>query len=740
MKCFQLAFLVLVTCLPPLQASAEFPRPPELEPAVAFWTRVFSGVSTAGGLLHDRDNLAVVYETLSFEEHLWHPARERKVNRRRQHYQQILRTLASGKRQGLSAEEQRVLDLWPEGVSSKRLKQAANAIRFQLGQADRFREGLIRAGAWLPHMYDTLDRLKLPRELAALPHVESSFNPDAWSRVGAAGIWQFTRPTGRQYLRVDHVVDQRMDPFAATEGAALLLRHNYSVTGDWGLAITAYNHGLAGIRRAARDTGSDNIADIIANYGGRNWGFASRNFYPSFLAAVHVHENADKYFGSLERQPPLESITLELPFYTQVDTVLAAFGIDRKTLRELNRGLMDPVWSGQKHLPRGYRLRLPADAGDRKQLIGTLARIDESRRYAAQIPDREHTVRRGEALSTIASRYNTSVRELVALNNIRNPHRVRAGATLLLPVAGETQPLPGEKYEVRPGDTLSGIAARAGLRTAELAAANGLDPERPIHPGTTLHLNGQVADTGGGTPVIPASDEPAAEGATAADKPTIALTRLEVPPRQPTATGRPAPPAGILDGISIAGLLPDNTEPSEPAPQPPLDPDAERKVVRTAKPPTAREQPDALATDPADYSVADNATIEIQAAETLGHYAEWLDLRASDLRRLNDLRFGTPLVIGQRLTLAFSEASPEQFEQRRKNYHKNLQQAFFEKHQITDIRIHRVASGDSLWRLTGPDTGIPLWLLRQYNPDIDFNRLQPGTEVEIPVLKKKEVS
>lgn len=723
MKCLQFAFLVLVTGLFSLQASAQFPRPPELEPAVAFWTRVFSQVSTDGGLLHDRDNLAVVYETLSFEEHLWHPARERKVNRRRQHYQQILRTLASGKRQGLSAEEQRVLALWPEGVSSKRLKQAANAIRFQLGQADRFRQGLVRAGAWLPHMHDTLDRLGLPRELVALPHVESSFNPDAWSRVGAAGIWQFTRSTGRQYLRVDHVVDQRMDPFAATEGAALLLRHNYSVTGDWGLAITAYNHGLAGIRRAARDTGSDNIADIIANYGGRNWGFASRNFYPSFLAAAHVHKNADTYFGSLDRQPPLESITLELPYYIQVDTVLEAFGIDRKTLRELNRGLMDPVWNGQKHLPRGYRLRLPAGVGDRKQLIGTLTRIDENRRYAAQIPDREHTVRRGEALSTIASRYNTSVRELVALNNIRNPHRVRAGATLLLPVAGDTAPLPGDKYQVRPGDTLSGIAARAGLRTVQLAAANGLDPKQSIHPGTTLHLNGRTA-----------------ESATAAVEPTLTLSRLEVAPRQPPATERPASPADILASIDIAGLLPENTAPAGPGPQPPLNPDAERKVVRTATPPTVREQPDALATDPADYSVADNATIEIQAAETLGHYAEWLDLRASDLRRLNNLRYGTALVIGQRLALAFSEVSPEEFEQRRKNYHKDLQRAFFEKHQITDIRIHRIAAGDSLWRLTGPNSGIPLWLLHQYNPDIDFNRLRPGTEIEIPVLKRKDFS
>ncbi len=94
-------------------------------------------------------------------------------------------------------------------------------MRFQLGQADRFREGLVRSGAWREHIADTFEKAGLPRELASLPHVESSFNTYAYSKVGAAGMWQFMRSTGRRFLRIDAVVDERLDPYSFTEAAAL---------------------------------------------------------------------------------------------------------------------------------------------------------------------------------------------------------------------------------------------------------------------------------------------------------------------------------------------------------------------------------------------------------------------------------------------------------------------------------------------------------------------------------------
>ena len=134
-----------------------------------------------------------------------------------------------------------------------------------------------------------------------LPHVESSFNPRAYSKVGAAGLWQFMRSTGRRYMRIDGAVDDRLDPFRSTEAAAQLLAYNYRVLGTWPLALTAYNHGTAGMRRAKETLGTDDIVRIVRNYTSRTFGFASRNFYVSFLAALEIDRNPEKYFGSLQK-------------------------------------------------------------------------------------------------------------------------------------------------------------------------------------------------------------------------------------------------------------------------------------------------------------------------------------------------------------------------------------------------------------------------------------------------------
>ena len=208
------------------QADDPLPLPAELEPNFHFWLRIYTEIDGRGGLIHDSENLAVVYEVARFPEGLSYRARERRVEKIKKRYRAVLQRLGKGKRSDLSREEARVLSRWPEGVSNRTLARATNRVRFQLGQADRFREGIARSGIWAENIERVLEQYGVLRELVALPHVESSFNPRAYSRVGAAGLWQFTRSTGRLYLRVDHVVDERMDPDAATDAAARLLRDN----------------------------------------------------------------------------------------------------------------------------------------------------------------------------------------------------------------------------------------------------------------------------------------------------------------------------------------------------------------------------------------------------------------------------------------------------------------------------------------------------------------------------------
>lgn len=489
MRTLSASLLLCWIAIAPVQAApADFPRPSALEPAVAFWTTVYSEVSTDGGLLHDRRNLAVVYEKLDFGPNAHYTERNRVIRERREHYRDVLRRIARGERDELSGEAARVLAMWPEDVSDERLLKAAHNIRFQLGQSDKFRAGLVRSGAWAPYIQGVLHEMGLPRELAALPHVESSFDPKAYSRLGAAGIWQFTRGTGKRYMRVGRAIDERMDPFRSSVAAARLLKHNHAATGSWALAITAYNHGLRGIRRAVREVGSEDIAELAEHYQDSRWGFASRNFYAAFLAAVDVEANAEQHFGPLQTDSPLKTESVELPFYVGIDALIEALDVERERLRQLNRGLRGPIWRGEKRVPRGYQVRVPAEP-DQPSPEERLARIGDDERYFAQVPDRFHRVRPGDTLGAIASTYGVSQRELAALNDLRNAHHIRAGQRLRLPLPPNADPASGDTtYTVRSGDTLGGIASRHGVPTHKLAAINDLDSRNHIRVGQRLQL------------------------------------------------------------------------------------------------------------------------------------------------------------------------------------------------------------------------------------------------------------
>ena len=174
----------------------DFRSPPELQPDVDFWVDVFTEYGSDEGVLHDNRHLGVVYQRVAMPENLSRRERQRRVDRHRKKIQAALRTLGSGKRDNLTAEESRVLALWPADVSNATLKSAAGRVRYQQGLKERMRRGLERSGRWRQYINDEFTALGVPIEIAALPHVESSYNPNARSHVGASGIWQFTRSTG----------------------------------------------------------------------------------------------------------------------------------------------------------------------------------------------------------------------------------------------------------------------------------------------------------------------------------------------------------------------------------------------------------------------------------------------------------------------------------------------------------------------------------------------------------------
>lgn len=713
--------LCLVAVAGTSQAASEaFVRPAELEPDIAFWRRVYTEVTTDGGLIHDPARLDVVYEVLEFPDGLAPKQRSKIIEDAKEKYTRILEKIAAGTGD-LSREEQRVADLWPKGTRRARFEQAAEEVRFQLGQADRFREGLIRSGAYRDYIAATFEKMGMPRELAVLPHVESSFNTYAYSKVGAAGMWQFMRSTGLRFLRIDSAVDERLDPYRATEAAARFLQQNYIVLGSWPLALTAYNHGPGGMRRAQQQTGTSDIAVIVRNYESRTFGFASRNFYVAFLAALEIDSDPEKFFGTIKRNPVDDSQVVVMSDFIPANRLAAALDVDRDTLRRLNPALLPSVWSGARHVPRGYEFRVPA----RVDLSALSSRIGSADRYVAQVTDSKHRVRKGETLAGIAAKYGTSTTRLAQLNGIRRPYRIRSGQALRLPgqrieepparsvpvvakidrakvddakvdkarvdkdgesARGGTPPTGvtgSDRYIVRRGDTLSRIANANGMTEQQLMALNSIRNRNYLYEGQVLAL------------AASARSAPPVES-------TVPVDQVTSPPATVAETS--AEPVSEREAEEISPALVTNLQAAPSA-------------------------------DPSDYSVR-NKTVRVQAAETIGHYADWLNITPSRLRKLNRMSAASPVVIGRRLTLDFSKVTPDEFEAKRIEYHRQLQEVFFTQYRISGSVEHKVRPGESVWVLAQQRYNVPIWLLRQYNPDLDMGGVRAGTKLIIQTVEQ----
>ena len=707
-------------------AATDFPRPPQLEPDVAFWRRIYSSVTTQGGLLHDDRYLDVIYEELTFPPALAPHERAELVDKSRARYEHILRDLASSPHDPPTPDEQRVRALFPANASAAALREAADHVRFQLGQADRFKEGLVRSGAWEHHVEETLLKQGLPGELSALPHVESSFNPRAYSKVGAAGMWQFMRPTGRRWLRVDNVVDERLDPYKSTVAAAQFLGINYSILGTWPLALTAYNHGAGGMLRAKELMGTDDIVTIVRGYQSRTFGFASRNFYVSFLAALEIDRNVEKFFGRLERAPADSSHTIRLAHFVPVTALARALGTDRDTLKNLNFALMEPVWAGQRYVPSGFELRVPSSSANSAERALLKAVAAES--FDGQKREPAHKVRKGESLERIASAYGVRPAELLAFNNLASAAAVKPGLTLKLPpqqpvaagapeapatpppaaVAAIVPPPPPlvppsfvtshsapvaptepatDVYVVRSGDVLSEIAHRYGLSETQLMSQNAIKDRNFLFEGQKLKVS--VATVASASPVV-------------LPEPVIREDVVAEDPRPPAESARAKPQPVSREQAAELG--------------PGLMPGIES----------------AASADPSDYSVSADSAI-VQGAETLGHFADWLSVSPARLRDLNHMKPGATLTLGRRIKIDLSNVAVARFEERRARYHRQLQDEFFQRYKIAGQERYRLKSGESLWTLT-QKTNVPVWLLRQYNPDTDFTTVRIGTEIVMPKI------
>jgi len=366
----RLIVVMLTLASPVLAERLELPNQ-GLENRIEFWKKVYTQYGENDVIIHDRIYVNLIYDVAARGE------QESKVDAVRQALDEIRANLETP--ESLTPGAQQILDaIKANGVplTASALADLRDNVHTQLGIKERFRDGIIRSGRYLDAFQEIFDREGLPADIALLPLVESSFENRALSSAGAAGIWQFTRGTGRMYMSVGRKVDERLDPTKATRAAARLLRDNYNALGSWPLAITAYNHGRGGMMRAQSEVGSSEITKVIDEYRGPLFGYASMNFYSEFLAAVDVYRSYEQYFGQL---------TLDRPSMTK-----------------------QAVASAVKPAPKA-----------------------KAAQTAKVSPADKYKVRRGDTLTEIAQKFGLSVRELMNSNNLRNS-AIHAGQILLV--------------------------------------------------------------------------------------------------------------------------------------------------------------------------------------------------------------------------------------------------------------------------------------------------------------------
>ncbi|MCI0748983.1 MAG: LysM peptidoglycan-binding domain-containing protein [Nevskiales bacterium] len=489
-----------------------FPRSSLLQPSVAVWTRVFAEFSEFQSVIHSMDQPEKIYVVLDFRDDAAQRgiAEARRLQakgeqRAKQELDQKLKRVHQLRYalDQLAPDERAVYALFEDDPDPNRYKKAVGRFRAQRGLRESTERALQTSGLYLSKMETIFAAESLPVLLTRLPLVESSFNVEARSKAGAVGLWQFMPTSARLYMRVDEAVDERRDPWNSTQGAALHLKNDYEALGDWPLAVTAYNYGRSGLTRALREVNGETLDDLLQNWNGRRFGFASRNFYAEFLAAVDVERNHHNYFAGLERQSLLEFEELHTEHYVSYETLQRCAGVDESLFRQLNPGFRPEVLDGRLHVPPQVAIRVPVEYAEpfktAYEALTADERFDQQSFYYVR-----YRVQNGDTLGGIAHRYGVSLSSLQQANGIRDPRLLRIGQVLHIPPRSGKRTLTatasddsrqreinGIQYllhRVQPGQTLSTIARQYQTTIAVLKQLNRLDESQLLYAGATLKV------------------------------------------------------------------------------------------------------------------------------------------------------------------------------------------------------------------------------------------------------------
>lgn len=334
----------------------DFKVPEFFESSVHFWFLIYNQFNSNQIVLHDRDNLSLIYRVLDFK-----TLKEKNLNRMtiynlqrkltadniadiKVSYEKLIKNpFLRDQQTGLiiNALQQANIPL-PDDAQGRidLFKELRTTIRSQTGQADFIQAGLLRASPYKSYLHKIFTTRGLPDSLLAIPFLESSFNPRAESKVGALGIWQFMPFISRHYLPKHNGIDYRENIILSSLAASFLLEENLKILKRWDLAVTAYNSGTKHLVSMRRSLAAENLnlALIIQNSDSENFGFASKNFYSEFLALVHTLAYRDEISEIVREEDEHQAIN---DFYIYQAKCTIRLDRDLKLSKESLDKLMD---------------------------------------------------------------------------------------------------------------------------------------------------------------------------------------------------------------------------------------------------------------------------------------------------------------------------------------------------------------------------------------------------------------
>jgi len=396
-------------------------------------------------------------------------------------------------------------DLWQRirsGYGMQSLESPYTAVHesWYAARPDYVKRMIARSKRYLFHVVEEVQKRGMPTEVALLPMVESAFNPVAYSRSKASGIWQFVPATGKNFgLKQNWWIDNRRDVTAATNAALNYLEKLHVMFGTWELALAAYNAGEGTVQRAIE---SNRRKGLPTDYQSLPLPPETRNYVPKLQAVKNIVDNPEQYGLNIQSIPDQPYFTkVQAPAKIDVNLAAKLAGVSVEEFTSLNPASNRPILASN-----GSKQEILLPVGKDQEFEENLANYDKP-----LVSWQTYQTKRGERIESIASKFGISVAQLREVNDLPAKGRLKPNQALLVPAKGnvdaddqlkvvETAPavepdapvIKTARYTVRKGDSIQSIAKRYGMNAKQLLAMNNLKPGAKVRNGQILAVATKV--------------------------------------------------------------------------------------------------------------------------------------------------------------------------------------------------------------------------------------------------------